>query len=135
MRWSDIPWHPTDRLLRQFAALCLLLFAPAAMLQYRHERLATAAVAGVVAALGAVGLVRPRSIRWFFVAWTVVAFPIGWLVLNACLGVVFFGLITPLALLFRAIGRDPMERRWMPEAESYLEPKPATPPDRYYRTF
>ena len=66
----------------------------------------------------------------------VLAFPIGWTVSQVMLAVMFFGLFTPIGLVFRLIGRDPLHRTRRPELESYWAPKP-TPTDlrRYFKQF
>ena len=64
---------------------------------------------GVV--LGIVGLVWPAGVKWPFVAWMVAAFPIGWLISQIMLAVMFFGLLTPVAILFRLRGRDLLRRK------------------------
>lgn len=136
MRWADIPWRPADRLLRQFAGLWLLFCATLAVLQYGRDRpLAAALLAGAGVGVGTLGLVRPQLVRPLFVTWMVLVFPIGWLVLNACLALVFFGLFTPLGVVFRLLGRDTLGLRRRPEKQSYLEAKPGFPVARYYRTF
>ena len=48
----------------------------------------------------------------------------------------FYGLFTPIGLVFRLIGRDPLQRARRPGSESYWTPKPA-PADlrRYFKQF
>jgi hypothetical protein len=138
MRWSDIPRNPTSRTLRQFGALCLLFFSAVALWEYFHEHRPVAAVAAAVAALtlGPVGLLRPKALRHVFVAWMVAAFPIGWLVSHLLLAVAFYGLFTPVGLVFRVIGRDSLSLRRSPTARTYWREKPTvTDVTRYFRQF
>jgi hypothetical protein len=58
----------------------------------------------------------------------VAAFPIGWVVSHLILALIFYGLFTPLAALFRLTGRDTLHRRPQPELDSYFVPK-STPAD------
>jgi hypothetical protein len=52
------------------------------------------------------------------------------------LGLLYYGIFTPLALVFRLKGRDPLMRFRRPETQSYWIPKPAiTDLRRYYRQF
>jgi len=89
-------------------------------------------VYGILAlAVGSLGLIWPRAVRGLFVAWSVVAFPIGWVVSTAMLGVLFYGVFTPIALAFRAFGRDVLARR-RTEVQSYWRPKPAARTSREY---
>lgn len=67
---------------------------------------------------------------------TIVAYPIGFVLSFVLLGVLFFGLITPLGLFFRLIGRDPLNRRLQPDATTYWEPhKGAKEPARYFKQY
>ena len=101
--WSDIPKNPTAKALRQFAAAWLVFFLAVAAHQYfkrGHHQLGIAlGVCAIV--IGCLGLVRPAAVRWTFVTWMVLAFPIGWLVSQVMLLLMFYGLITPVALIFR----------------------------------
>src|SRR6516164_8654718 len=99
MHWSDIRWHPSTRMLRQFAGLWIVFFAGlAAWHGLVHERMIAAVVCATLAAtLGPLGLIWPACIRPVFVAWIVVAFPIGWVVSRVTLAILFYGLFTPLA--------------------------------------
>src|SRR4051794_36680852 len=109
MRWSDIDIQPPDRTVRQFAGLWLLFCAGVTLRQALGGR----PVALVLAAggLGLLGLSRPAWLRPVYVVLTVVTFPVGWLVSHALLALLFFGIITPLALVFRLLGRDPLGRQ------------------------
>ena len=133
MQWSDIQFSPSDRLLRQFAGIFLVVFGILAVVEatLRH-RPQLALVYGILAlAVGSLGLVWPRAVRGLFVAWSVVAFPIGWLVSTVILGVLFYGLFTPIGLAFRATGRDLLARRRV-KVQSYWRPKPAARTSREY---
>ena len=73
--------------------------------------------------------------RPVFVGWMMLAFPLSWLVSHIALAIVFYGFFTPLALVFRLSGRDPLalKRR---NTESYWQPRPqATDVRRYFRQF
>jgi hypothetical protein len=126
MRWSDLPTNPPTRTLRQFAGLWLLFFASLALWQgfVRHHDLAAWICAGVAIMVGLPGLVRPSLIRPVFVGALVATFPIGWVVSRVILAMLYFGLFTPLGLVFRLIGRDPLKLRRQAQRASYWEPKP-----------
>ncbi len=64
------------------------------------------------------------------------AFPIGWVISHVILALVFYGLFTPLALVFRLIGRDALVLRRSPSARGYWQPRPqVTDPRRYLKQF
>jgi Saxitoxin biosynthesis operon protein SxtJ len=138
MQWSDIPFDPPRKVLRQFAGLCLLIFGGLALWEFfGRGRMAFGGVLALLAVtIGPLGLVRPDWIRWVFVGWMVLAFPIGWTISQIILLTMFFGLFTPIGLAFRLLGRDPLHRVRRPGLESYWEPKPITPDlRRYFKQF
>ncbi len=138
MKWSDLPLKPTERMLRQFAAAWLVFFLAVAVYRYFGRGQHTAAIVlGVVAVVvGVAGLIRPALARWLFVGATIVAFPIGWVVSQVMLAVMFYGIVTPLAVLFRMRGRDLLCRKPAPGRASFWMPK-ETPQDlrSYFRQY
>jgi hypothetical protein len=133
MQWSDIQFSPSDRTLRQFAGIFLVVFGSLSVVEatLRHRPQLAVAYGILALAVGSLGLVWPRAIRGLYVAWSVVAFPIGWLVSTAVLGVLFYGLFTPIGLAFRAFGRDLLVLR-RTQVQSYWRPKPAARTSREY---
>lgn len=91
---------------------------------------------GIAAILLLAALAVPAKLAAAYAAWMTMAFPIGWLVSHAVLTIIFFGLFTIVALLFRLIGRDAMTRRFEPDAQSYWVPRrPVDSKKRYFRQF
>lgn len=138
MRFSDIQFDPPVKTLRQFAGLWLGVFGGMAVWEAvgRHRPTVALALAVLALAVGPIGLVRPRLLRPIYVGWMVLAFPIGWTVSQVVLLIVFFGLFTPIGILFRAMGRDPLERQLDRTASTYWTPKPApTDLGRYFKQF
>jgi len=123
MRWSDIPLDPSTKTLRQFAVLWIVAFGGLAAWQWlRHENRALAAILLAATPIGLWGCWRPADLRPIFVGWMVLAFPIGWVVSFVVLSALFFGVITPLGVVFRLSGRDFLCLRREPLADSYWEP-------------
>ena len=83
------PVSTSNKTLRQFAGLCLLIFGGLAVWQYvwlDHQRLALV-FAGLALVLGCGGLVWPRGIRPIFLTAMALTMPIGWVVSRLLLGV------------------------------------------------
>ena len=99
--------------LRQFGLLCMALAGGISTLRLARGQStpATWIAAALAVILGLLGIAKPRALRWLFVAGLYVALPIGWLVSHALLAIIFFGLVTPTALVFRLIGRDRLRLR------------------------
>ena len=123
-------------MLRQFAALWIVFFGGLAAWHARiDDRAAITAVFAILAVtVGPLGLIAPSVIRPVFVAWTVLAFPIGWTVSRLVLLFLFGAIVTPLALIFRRRGRDLLQLERRSGAATYWVRKPA-PPDlaSYFR--
>lgn len=138
MRWSDIQFDPTTTTLRQFAGLWLVFFGGLGLweaLARGHTFLGAGLIVASVV-IGAPGLVRPGLLRPLFVAWMVLAFPIGWTVSLVMLAILYYGLFTPIGLVFRLVGRDALQRTRKPALETYWTPKPTpTDPRRYFKQF
>jgi hypothetical protein len=121
MIWSELPRNPTPRVLRQFAAAWLVVFLALGLhhwLRRGHEHVGPALCAmGVV--LGGLGLWRPATLRRLFLIAMIVAFPIGWLLSLLMLALMYYGILTPVAVLFRLRGRDALGRKPAPGQPSF----------------
>lgn len=64
-------------------------------------------------------LTAPRALLPIYVAMMLVAIPIGFVISAILLRAIYYLMFTPLALWFRFRGRDAMNRRLDPDAETY----------------
>jgi hypothetical protein len=132
-----IDWNPSPRQLRQFAWACPVGFTLiGVMLRNVGAREwwwwpATGLALGLV--LLAVGLLKPLALRPVYAAALAIALPIGWVVSNLFVAIFFFLLITPLALIFRLIGRDALGLRARRAATQWHARPSSDDPGSYYR--
>ncbi len=138
MALNTINWKPDSKQLSQFSEFGMFilgLLAAPLMIYQGHMQVATGLWLAAIA-LRLVGLAKPEWLHWPFVVLTVVTWPIGWVISHAALALIYYGVFTPMALVFRLIGRDALERKLDPQAASYWE---AYNPDRgaarYLRQF
>jgi hypothetical protein len=125
-------WNPSERQLRQFG-LCATIAGPllgwivmgrtAPSTWEPSQALALAAFAMLGLLGGLLGAFRPSSLKLVFIAVTLLTIPIGMVLGELMLLIVYFGIFTPVAALFRLIGRDALHRRFEPAASSYWAPK------------
>jgi hypothetical protein len=118
--------------------LQLFFFALVAAWLYQQWQTTMLVVAMLAAssAIMLIGLIRPTALRWIFVGWILAVFPIGWLVSHLLLAAVFYLLFTPVGLLMRICGYDPMQRRIDRNAESYWKPRPTkADTERYFKQY
>ncbi|HEX7778112.1 MAG TPA: SxtJ family membrane protein [Vicinamibacterales bacterium] len=137
MQWSDVTARPPEKMLRQFAVLCLLVFGiMGAVSLWRQGGMTTvAAIAMAGVAVGLVGVVRPAAIRWIYTGWMIAVFPIGWTISRLMLAALFYLVFTPVGFVFRLIRRDALRLR-RPAAASLWAPKAgAGSADQYFRQF
>lgn len=115
----------SPRTLRQFAGAWLLFVSVVGAQQYFGRGRHTLGIVCFVAALGFgfLGLIKPPAIRWLFVTLTTLAFPIGWVISQLMLAVMFYLVLTPIALIFRLVGRDVLQRKADPARASFWLPK------------
>lgn len=135
----DINWKPSTKELRQFAGLCLVIFgAIGAWGVYKAGAFEGHGPYFLIAAgvLGIPGLIFPILLKPVYIAWMAIAFPIGWTVSHLLLGFIFYGVITPIGMMVRTFGYDPMQRKIEPEADTYwLEHRTGADPASYFRQF
>lgn len=136
MKLFPISWSPTDRQLRQFAGTGMLVLPLLGwFLCGASPRIAVAfAVTGIL--LGIAAWLRPRLLQPVFVGLSLIAFPIGMVISEVVLLFLYFGLFTPLAIVFRIRGRDALQRPFEKDASTYWRArKPAGEPNHYFRQF
>jgi len=137
MKWSDIQFQPTKKVLRQFAAAWLVFLLAWAVHQWlARGHQTTALVLGALAVgVGGLGLIAPATLRRLYIGCMIVAFPVGWVVSQVMLALLYFCVITPVALCFRLRGRDLLHRT-PPQRASFWTAK-SLPQDvrRYLRQY
>ncbi len=148
MSLIDMNFKPDRATLRQFGWISLVAFgALGALTWFKHRFLfwalepqtahTAAYVLWAVAALSAVlAVVAPSALRGLYVALMLIALPIGFVLSHVIMAVIFYGVFTPVGLVMRLFGRDPMHRRLDPGASTYWIPRePVTDSKRYFRQF
>ena len=143
----SVSLKPETRQLRQFGVGGLVVFlALAGLALWRgnllgfdlgeHAAVWAGSLAGAGALLGILGAVAPRLNLPFYVALTVITLPIGIVLSFVILAGIFYLIITPLGLVFRVLGRDPLCETLEAERDSYWQSTAGDAPvERYFRQF
>jgi hypothetical protein len=135
MKWLELP-KATSRVLRQFSAAWLVLFGFLAFRQGWVRHHPTVAIVLALAGLpGIIGLWRPRWVRRLFLVAAAVAFPIGWVVTQLVLLVMFFLILTPLAFCLRWCGHDPLQLRARNRASYWIKREKVSKPEQYLKPY
>jgi len=132
----SVQWNPGRKQLRQFAgiwfpAFCALVGWTVAKKTGQWH----AVEAGWVAAgiLSLAGLIFPPLIRPVFVGLILLTYPIGWVVSHVLLGIIFYGVVTPIGLILRWSGHDPLSLKEVPGSSLWKTPVGKTDPASYLR--
>lgn len=130
-------WNPNRRELRQFAALWVGFFGLlGTYCLWVSGSWTVAAALWTISVVGLVGWFAPSLIRPFYVVWLAVAMPIGWTISHLLLLAIFYLVFTPIGLILRACGYDPLERRFDRNATSYWHDHDRTTEfDQYFKQF
>jgi len=135
----EVQWHPTSKQLRVFGVGGLLASIIAALVLHfvwGAALLYTVVVLVAGATICLCSLTSPAATRILYLGLTLVAMPIGFVVSIVLLAAFYFLLLTPVALVFRLIGRDALCRRFDAATESYWVPhKPSEDMERYFHQF
>ena len=144
-RLVEINWTPTDRVLRDFGFIAAGVFGLVALsmsqhwLWFAHRDAAPMFVwiaAGVAAFSLVASLAMPRANRPLYVGLTLVSFPIGFVMSHLIMATLFFLVLTPVAVVMRIIGRDPLQRRSPKTTASYWSRvEPTRAKSQYFRQF
>ena len=107
-----IQWNPSTKQLRQFAGIWFPAFCGLVGWSIGHKtgHWSEVEIGWVLAGLLSVGgLILPALIRPIFVGLILLTFPIGWVVSHLLLGLIFYGVVTPIGLILRMSGHDPLQ--------------------------
>ena len=78
-------------------------------------------------------LVKPIRIP-LYLSWMTIFSPVGAAVSTLLLGLIYFGVLTPMAMVMTLLRRDRLKRRFDPELSSYwTQCDPSDDLDRYFR--
>jgi len=139
MPLMEVNWHPGPKQLRTFGLSALVASTIlAVVLVFLWGTTVTWAIAVLAAGVGILlcSLVSPRAARVVYLALTITALPIGFMVSFVLLAAFYFLLLTPLGLFFRLIRRDPLQRKPDRSRSSYWIPRrPPAEMDRYFHQF
>ena len=85
------------------------------------------------AAITAVFFAVPPLRKPIYLGWIYLTYPIGFVISHVILGLVYYVVFTPIGLVMRLFGHDPMTRRFDRSAKSYwIEHDPHKSVERYF---
>jgi hypothetical protein len=138
MALVEINWNPDRKTLAEFSefGMFFLGMVAAPMAYFKGQPAVAAAFWAAAVAGRLLGAMKPEWLKPVFVGLVVATWPVGWVVSHLALGLLFYGVITPIGLVMRLLGRDPMTRRFDRSAATYWEAyNPDRGMSRYLRQF
>jgi hypothetical protein len=134
----DINWNPSRKELKTFSLLLIVFFAiVAGLTSGKGAAIETAClIAGGGAVVGIAGVLSPAFIRVVYVVWMAAGFPIGFVVSNVVLALVFYGVVWPIGLMTKLTGRNALQLGLDRKAKTYWNVRPPMKdPRRYFRQY
>jgi hypothetical protein len=138
MELTDRNREPTPFDLKVFGLIAgaILTFVGWLVMRRSSNWIAPGTIWGIAAALVVVYYAVPNLRRMLYLAWMRAFYPVGWIVSHALLAIVYYLVLTPIGLVLRLFGADPMQRGFDRSAKTYWETHPAdTEASRYFRQF
>ncbi len=129
---------PSARELRWFGVLMTLFFVViGALVRFKAGAGQGMAVGGGGALLTVVYALVPTVRRPVYLGWMYAAFPIGWTVSHLVLAAVYYLALTPIGVVARLLGHDPLQRGFDRGTDSYWKKRPPRGggPGRYFKQF
>jgi hypothetical protein len=135
MKLVEMNWRPTDRQLRQFAAICCVALPAIAWIWHAPWHV-IGILAGVGVAIAAIGMAFPKLVTPLFLGLSLIALPIGLVVGELAMLSMFYGVFLPIGWIMRFCRADALQRQFDRTAASYWHEK-ASPASvkSYYRQF
>ena len=124
----------SDRSFCMVMAVFFLLVGLRPLIGSGRPRIWSLAVAAILAL---VGVVQPRLLHKLNLLWIALGILLAKIVNPLVMGAVYYLAITPAAFIMRLTGKDPMQRRYDKQADSYwiARQPPGPPPDTMSNPF
>jgi hypothetical protein len=139
MSMIEINWNPKPKELRNFGVIALIALALISILLYLLKGIGIQWIIllnSLSLAIFLSSIISFKLTKIIYLGLTLVTLPIGWMMSFLILTIFYFLLLTPLALIFRLAGRDLLNRKFDPTADSYwLRRTGPDKMDRYFHQF
>ena len=131
--------RPSEKLLKDFGFISLIMFFVIGLLLLGLGKVPAKGfmifgLVGVV--LYILSRISVALIKPVYLVMILLTFPIGWVVSHVMMALFYYGIITPIALFFRILNRDPLCRKYEPEADTYwIQCRKKRAAKDYFRQF
>jgi len=80
-------------------------------------------------------LLYPRCLNIIYIPWMKLGSILGWINTRMILGIIFFLLITPMGMIMRLRGKDPLQRCYDKNIDSYRKISIVSPPQHMEKPY
>ena len=122
MALIETNWNPTSRQLRQFGGLCFMALPLLAWI-WSGNLTVIATFAGAGLLIGIVAGVYPKGILPLYVGLMLITAPIGMVVGELAMYLIYMTVFLPIGMYFRLVSRDRLRLKHNRQAGSYWQPK------------
>ena len=130
---------PSDKQLKDFGFISLIMFFVIGLLllwlgKIPAKGFMVFCLIGIILYL--LSRISVVLIKPVYLGLIILTFPIGWVVSHLMMALFYYGIITPVAIIFRLLNRDPLCRSSEPDADTYwIQYKHKRPAKDYFRQF
>ena len=139
MSMIEIDYNPSRKKLRDFGVIAIVASIILSLVLYFFKHLAiqwTLIIIGAGLFIFVTSLISLKLTRLIYLGLTFLTYPIGFVVSYLVMGIFYFLVITPVGLIFKLIGKDPLHRKFDYETKSYwLKRQSPDKLDRYFHQF
>jgi hypothetical protein len=138
MAMVELKHNPTTRELNWFGLIVLVFFgAVGAVVYFKIDAPGAGRVVWGIGALFTLLFYAVRPLRIpLYLGWMRAFYPLGWTVSHLVLVTIYYLVVTPIGLVLRVFGYDPLGRRRARQASSYwVEHRTGTDVSRYFRQY
>ena len=138
MRLIQIDHDPSRRQLSVFGVIWLVFFGVVGgiVLKNSGSVLVATVIWGLALAVPVIGWTVPAFMRIVYIGMAYSAFPIGFVVSYLIMVIVYYLVLTPIGVVMRLFGYDPMNRHFDGSADTYWCPREQEKSlDTYFRQF
>lgn len=75
------------------------------------------------------GIIRPALLLYFYKIWMFIGGVMGWINTRIILAIIFYLILTPIALILRLFGKQFIEKKWDKSAKSYWNIRESSIPE------
>lgn len=133
---TPIIQKPTAKELRSFGLLMGGVFLIVAVwpLVLRGDSIRVWAIL-IAGFFGTMGILFPKGLEPIHRVWMKIGEKLGWINSRIILGILFFGLFTPMAFIMWVLGKRPLQLGYDPHANSYRNLKKARSANHVLKPF